>query len=158
MELGNVWLMPAVMVWMAYFLEYPLGWLSWVSMLPMCALLLVGGLYWRAKLRQIQADPAPMQKVLRWAHLLQWPLGAASAIVCLLSFVSWIGGGTFSLSLGDRITASVAAALAMLEYVNYYHRQLQHFDHAADLKRFREGKGFRVSQMATDLRRFRQKH
>jgi hypothetical protein len=45
----------------------------------------------------------------------------------------------------------------MLEYVNYYHRQLQHFDHAADWKRLLAGRGFRVSQMAADLQRLRQK-
>lgn len=73
--------------------------------------------------------------------------------VCLASWMT----GEFALSLGDRITASIAASLAMLEYVNYYHRQLQHFDHAADWKRLLEGRGFRASQMATDLQRLRQK-
>ncbi|NRD89867.1 hypothetical protein C8024_11005 [Sphingopyxis sp. BSNA05] len=56
-----------------------------------------------------------------------------------------------SSGLGDRITASVASALAVAEYINYYHRQLQHFDNMADFKQLLSGKGFRRSQMAVDL-------
>ncbi len=156
MELGNVWLLPVCMVWAAYFLEYPLGWLSWTSMVPMCGLLLLGGLYWRAKLRLLQGQHQQLAILLPWARSLQWPFAIASAIVCALCLASWMTG-EFALSLGDRITASIAASLAMLEYVNYYHRQLQHFDHAADWKRLLAGRGFRVSQMAADLQRLRQK-
>jgi hypothetical protein len=144
------------MVWAAYFLEYPLGWLSWTSMVPMCGLLLLGGLYWRAKLRLLQDQHQQLAILLPWARSLQWPFAIASAIVCALCLASWMTG-EFALSLGDRITASIAALLAMLEYVNYYHRQLQHFDHAADWKRLLAGRGFRVSQMAADLQRLRQK-
>ena len=60
-----------------------------------------------------------------------------------------------SVSLGDRIAATVCGLLAALEYINYYHRQLQHFDNAADFKRLMSGRGFRRSQMAADLERFR---
>lgn len=78
MELGNVWLLPVCMVWVAYFLEYPLGWLSWTSMLPMCGLLLLGGLYWRAKLRLLQGQNQPLAILLPWARSLQWPFAIAS--------------------------------------------------------------------------------
>ena len=154
MELGNVWLIPVCMVWMAYVFEYPLGWLSWISLVPMCGLLLLGGFYWRAKLRQIQGQSDPLTKVMRWAARMQWALAIASASVCALFLASWITG-EFDASLGDRISASIAATLAALEYVNYYHRQMQHFDHRADFNRLMSGKGFRPSQMAMDLRRFR---
>jgi hypothetical protein len=49
----------------------------------------------------------------------------------------------------------VLTVLAMLEYINYYHRQLQHFDNAADLKRLLSGKGFKRSHMARELAAFR---
>jgi len=55
----------------------------------------------------------------------------------------------------ERIVALVCLALAVLEYVNYYHIQLQHFDHAADWKRLLAGKGLRPSSMARDLARWR---
>jgi hypothetical protein len=53
--------------------------------------------------------------------------------------------------MADQIAATACAALAALEYVNYYHRQLQHFDSWADFKRLLAGKGFRKSWMARDL-------
>jgi len=39
----------------------------------------------------------------------------------------------------------------VLEHVNYYHRQLQHFDHWPDFKRLITGRGFRRSQLSVDL-------
>ena len=51
----------------------------------------------------------------------------------------------------DQIAISVMAVLAALEYINYYHRQLNYFDNKADLKRVFSGKGFRTSQMRRDL-------
>ena len=157
MELGNVVLLPAFMVWMAHYLEYQLGWLTWVSLVPMCGLLMIGGLYWRAKLRHVQGHRRSMERLLPWVHRMQWPFAVSSILVLALCLTSWVGDN-LALSFGDKITASIAATLAVLEYVNYYHRQLQHFDHVADWKRLLGGKGFRESQMATDLRRFRQKH
>ena len=150
-------LLPAFMVWMAHYLEYQLGWLTWVSLVPMCGLLLIGGLYWRAKLLHVQGQQRSLDKLLPWLHSLQLPFAISSILVFALCLTSW-AADSLALSLGDRISASIAAALAVLEYVNYYHRQLQHFDHVADWKRLLGGKGFRASQMATDLRRFRQKH
>jgi hypothetical protein len=38
--------------------------------------------------------------------------------------------------------------LAILEYINYYHYQLQHFDHAADFARLLSGRGFRRSHLS----------
>ena len=78
-----------------------------------------------------------------------------------LSMGTWVAALTswvfppLSTSFGDRLAATICSTLAVLEYINYYHRQLQHFDHAADFKRLLTGKGFRKSQMAIDLCRYR---
>ena len=53
--------------------------------------------------------------------------------------------------LADRNVATACAVLAVLEYVNYYHRQLQHFDSREDFRRLLTGKGFRKSWLARDL-------
>lgn len=153
MELGNVALLPVCMLGLAWMQDYPLGLLTWISLVPMCGLLLLGGFYWRAKLLQIQGSVEPLRKVMPVASLLQIPFAVSSFAVCMMCCAAWVVVG-LSASLGDLITASIAALLALLEYVNYYHRQLQHFDHAADVKRLKEGKGFRPSQMAVDLKRF----
>jgi hypothetical protein len=71
----------------------------------------------------------------------------------LAAIAGWLLPG-IAVSLADTICASVAASVAILEYVNYYHRQLQHFDNVADFKRLITGKGFRPSQMARDLRMY----
>ena len=66
----------------------------------------------------------------------------------------WCNSGRILQRAGDRWVALAAAVLAALEYVNYYHRQLQHFDNFADIKRLLTGRGFRRSQMARDLERY----
>jgi hypothetical protein len=39
------------------------------------------------------------------------------------------------------IAAGLLTLLAALEYMNYYHRQLQHFDNMADFKRLITAEG-----------------
>jgi hypothetical protein len=41
--------------------------------------------------------------------------------------------------------------------VNYYHFQLQHFDHADDFQRLLSGKGFRQSHLSKSIRAYRQR-
>jgi hypothetical protein len=55
-----------------------------------------------------------------------------------------------------QITAGWAACLfltlmAIAEYVNYYHFQLQHFDNFPDFQRLLSGKGFRRSHLSRRL-------
>lgn len=49
----------------------------------------------------------------------------------------------------------IASLLALAEYVNYYHRQLQHFDNWPDFHRLITGRGFRPAKMALDLAAWR---
>lgn len=154
LELANAAIIPALAVYLATASGAALGWLSWLSFVPMSSLLVVGGLYWRAKLSALDTRDDKLDSFLAVADRLQVPLGLMSAAVFLTSLASWLVPA-LSVSLADRIAASVCATLAVLEYVNYYHRQLQHFDHLADFRRLLSGKGFRRAQMAVDLKRFR---
>lgn len=148
MEAGNALLMPAIIVWLA---SAQISWLTAFTFVPMVALLAIGAIYWKAKLEQIAdgADISPVVKSLaRW----QWPmlilsLAALGAMIALWSVPSLAKGRA------DQWAATAAAVLAALEYVNYYHRQLQHFDHPADWKRLLSGKGFRRSQLREDIDR-----
>ncbi len=56
---------------------------------------------------------------------------------------------------GAVVAAFICSGLATLEYVNYFHVQLQYFDHAADIKRLMNGGGLRRAHMAKDLAAFR---
>lgn len=75
-------------------------------------------------------------------------LGCA-AVLCAIGEV-WADGGWSP----SGIAACITAALAILEWVNYYGVQLQHFDHFADLRRLVTGKGFREAHLAKTIRRW----
>lgn len=122
------------------------------ALYPNVAMLGIGALYWRASLKRLQGDPKPMAYWLGWFSGLQRFVAVflfMAAGAALLDF--WSGGGV---TVG-RITILALLILAAAEYVNYYHVQLQHFDHAADFKRLLAGRGFRASHMARDLKTYR---
>jgi hypothetical protein len=70
-----------------------------------------------------------------------------------LIYALWLVGWTTPV-----IAAAVLILLAALEYVNYYHRQLQHFDCWSDFKRLISTRQLRPSHMARDLAAHRKRH
>lgn len=156
LELGNVILVPFAMIFFTHATESPIGWVSLFAMVPMCGLLWIGGLYWRGKHQQLINDRGALDMALKHANWAQIPLLIWTILACLFAALAW-GPFPFAQSLGDRIVATIAAILAALEYINYYHRQVQHFDHMSDFKRLLKGRGFRPSQMNQDLKRWRAK-
>ncbi|MEO9601562.1 hypothetical protein [Parasphingorhabdus sp.] len=147
MEAGTAVMIPVVMFYLS---EGQLGPASYATMVPMIMLLVIGASYWRSKYLQLtkpRHDPLPLLKTIRRLR----PFALALTIAALVyTIMLWIKPD-LSAGLNDRITATVASTLALAEYINYYHRQLQHFDNLADFKRLLTGKGFRRSQMAVDL-------
>ena len=96
----------------------------------------------------------------RWCRRCRWhsrrtQAGEAPALVLTLAGCATALAGwrvpAWSAGLADRNVATACAVLAVLEYVNYYHRQLQHFDSREDFRRLLSGKGFRKSWLARDL-------
>ncbi|MEL7498867.1 MAG: hypothetical protein AAFN77_14765 [Planctomycetota bacterium] len=96
-----------------------------------------------------------LQTTLIWVERLHRPLLVAVIAILVLTasdfFISGISRNTI-----DRTVARLATLLSVLEYINYYHIQLQHFDHLPDLDRLLKGRGFRRSKMSNDLRRHRE--
>ena len=128
------------------------GQIGWVTLIPLLAAVLllgIGAAYWRFKVRQLRRQNRG-NTVLSWIEWLRWPSLAAIAIGGGVAALGWIVPA-LSVGLADRIAATACAVLAGLEYVNYYHRQLQHFDNLTDFRRLISGKGFRKSWMARDL-------
>ncbi|WP_126173007.1 multidrug transporter [Altericroceibacterium xinjiangense] len=113
-----------------------------------CCLLAVGALYWHAALCRVRGNPEPMRHALRIARRLKRPL-LALAIASLVWAVF--------LCFLDPSSAALAAlgfsALAVLEYVNYYHVQLQNFDHLPDFKRLLRRRRLRQAHLAADLKK-----
>lgn len=114
--------------------------------------LLVGALYWLGLDKRLRlADRSSLLKALLWADRLERPLLAI--IVAAAAAVLW---SVLSGRVGrSTIAASLLTILGILEYINYYHRQLQHFDHTSDLKRFLRGRRWRFSHMRRHLARYR---
>ena len=63
--------------------------------------------------------------------------------------------GVFPDFAASQYGSIVFTTLAVLEYINYYHWQLQHFDNASDFSRLIKGDGFRKSHLARALERWR---
>lgn len=152
LEAANVVLVPAAALILAASFEWTLGAASYFAILPVCLLLAIGAQYWRAKLAQLRSGEALPHAVGLIARL-QWPSAALTGLAAVLAGASWAIPG-LAASQGDRWLSAVLALLAGLEYVNYYHRQVQHFDHWPDFLRLLTGRGFRRSQMAVDIARW----
>ncbi len=152
MEAANILTIPV----MAFVLtEAQIGWITLVPLAAVMVLLGIGAIYWRFKVRQLRGEPVDANRILRPIAAWQYPSLALTLAGCAAAAFGWLVP-TATVGLADRVAATVCAVLAALEYVNYYHRQLQHFDNAADFKRMLRGKGFRQSWMARDLAAWRE--
>jgi|CXWL01.1.fsa_nt_gi hypothetical protein len=153
MEAGNALFVPAAAVVLVWWAGGAASVALAVAAIACSALLVIGALYWRAVLRQIEGASAVMDYWLpRLAVAEGASLGlvASATVVTVLELLLW--GWTAS-----RIAAAALTVLAALEYVNYYRIQLQHFDNWADLKRLMTGRGFRKAHMARDISAWRRK-
>lgn len=151
LELLNAVFVPAMMIFLSVSWKYKIGPISYFAMIPMCGLLYVGGIYWRAKRRALDNGSSEIWQVMPRISQLKIPLAFLSMAAVLLAIGAWFMSD-WTRSRGDQWTATIAASLALLEYINYYHRQIQHFDHGPDFRRLLSGKGFRQSQLAKDLK------
>ena len=147
-ELANVFFVPGL----ALALGFPRGALEalaiGLAIVATAGFLVVGTVFWRGVDRRLRiGDRAFAKRALDLADCVEKPLlavtgGAVVATMLALAMNGWSRA---------VIAAAVLALLAALEYVNYYHRQLQHFDNAADFTRLLTGQGGRPSHMARDL-------
>jgi len=138
MEASNVLIVPGaagVLVWAAG------GAGSIALVLSIAAIatpLVIGTLYWRAVLHRLEGAVAVFAywiPRLAAAEAFAILLVGAAAFTCAADIV--LAGGRWTPEL---IAAVVLTALAALEYVNYFHVQLQHFDNRADFNRLLSGR------------------
>ena len=151
MEAANVLLAPAL----AYVLErprMPIEWLAFsTAALAASSLLIIGAVYWFALDLRLRGNRDLLQKWLRIADRADRPVLALLAAAAGSTIVA-----AGALGFTDAfIAASALTGLAALEYVNYYHWQLQHFDNWADFKRLLALRPLKQAHSARSLAAYR---
>jgi hypothetical protein len=133
MEAGNVLLVPLIvwaMVWSAGDAPDAAMWLGAAA----CSfLLVVGTAAWLLVLAGLDGKPAQATRLVAFC--------ARAEIVSLLLLAA--------------ATLAGLTLLGWLEYVNYYHWQLQNFDSQIDAKRLAAGRGLRRAHMGRAVRAWR---
>ena len=131
MEAANVVLVPVFALILGW-PHTPVEWLAWaVAALACSSLLVVGAIYWFAVSRRLSGDRSLFHRWLVIADKVERPIivlvtAAALAVAAALAIEGWTAA---------VIAALVLWLLAVLEYINYYRWQLQHFDNWEDFRR-----------------------
>lgn len=150
LEVFNIFLVPGATAFLLIAGSQSFGWLFWACYLPNALLLLIGGLYWRAKLAKAKGAREVLVGFLPWAARVRVPsliLTLASTLLFAASLLRIVKAE----SSGEFYACGFFVALALAEYVNYYMVQLQHFDNLPDFKRMLAGKGFQKAHLRRDL-------
>lgn len=147
MEAANVFFVP---LFVLFATGGRIGLITLAALAPVTALLVIGAAYWRGKVLQLKGKQPNLAPLIKQIAAWKGPVQVLTLAGCAAALVGWITPN-WSAGTPDQIAASACAVLAVLEYVNYYHRQLQHFDNWADFKRLLAGKGFRKSWIARDI-------
>ena len=149
-EAVNVVLVPAFAAYVVREVGGALHWTLAVAGFACALLLIVGTAALRMELADLERRPEFARQLLGFARMMRWP--------SLLACAAGVAAAAWQVRADEGWSAAAIAAvalatLAVLEYVNYYHVQLQHFDNAADFRRLMRGRGFRESHLSKALRR-----
>lgn len=147
MEAGNAVLLPALAVGGVLSAGGAIDAAFVLSALACAVLLVIGALYWRGVLMRLRNRPAVLEFWLPRLATAEAPSLALSLVAAFAAVLSIAANGWTP----QNIASPLLCALALLEYVNYYKIQLQHFDNEADWRRLRSGRGFRPAHMARDI-------
>jgi len=148
LELFNIFFLPICL----YFVLWSRETIHWqpyvVSIFGICAILAQSVIYWHLKLQSIRKNEAalpsyayPVFAFFKWANLL---LFAVYPVLFLL------GNATSSDDFQVSIWSNLLYIFGILEYVNYYHDQLSHYN-LNDIRYLIRYKKIRRSPLWTDL-------
>lgn len=151
MEGGNVLAVP-LFVW---FLVWQAGdapdLAAMLSAAACSFLLVVGTAAWRMALARLDGDMALAQQLVAFCARAELP-----SLLLLAAATVATGMALAAHGWPPRTIAAVGLTLlAWLEYVNYYHWQLQNFDSMIDFKRLMAGRGLRRAHMGRAVRAWR---
>lgn len=152
MEAGNVLLLPGLALYFGRPAAAGEILAMAMSIAASAGFLIIGAMYWRGVDRRLRmCDHATSRQVLAVADRAERPLVLLTALATAATIYALAQVGLS----GAVIAAAILTMLAWLEYVNYYHRQLQHFDNMADFRRLLSGDGARRSHMSRALAAYR---
>jgi hypothetical protein len=149
MEAGNVLLVPLIVavavVAQGDRISLPLV----LAAFACSALLVVGAIAWKIELDGLRGDERLGDRALPWLERARLPTLLLAILSAVAAFAEY---GMDDGWTASAIATAILALLALLEWVNYYKVQLQHFDHLADFRRLLAGRGFREAHLAKALR------
>jgi hypothetical protein len=154
-EAGNVVLIPAIAVLVVVRSGGSVTAALVLAMLACSFLLVIGTIALRMMLRKARGDADATRDRIPLLVRMRWPAIGLCAAAAVAVAIDWISRGP-TLS-AERLAPTVLLLLAVLEYVNYYHVQIQHFDHAPDWRRLLSGRGFRPSHLAREIDRWKRR-
>ena len=152
-EAGNAVLIPAIAVYFVLRSGATITPALVLSGLACSFLLVIGTIVLRMMLRKARGEPNPTKGRIALLAWMRWP----AIGLCIAAAVAL---GAQCIADGVQLDAwfvapAILLLLAVLEYINYYHFQLQHFDHAPDWQRLVSGRGFRRSHLAREIDRWK---
>jgi len=152
-EAGNALFIPALAVYLVLKSGGRISTALVLSGLACSFLLVIGTIVLRMMLRKARGQANAIADRIPLLVRMRWPAIALCVAAAVANGTEWLSSG---LELSAQCLApAVLLLLAVLEYVNYYHFQLQHFDHAPDWQRLVSGRGFRRSHLAREIDRWK---
>jgi hypothetical protein len=153
LEALNVFLVPVAVLVCVYNFDGRLTASLVLSLAANCLLLSIGACYWRIVHLQLLGSEEPFKRFLPWLARLH-PLALASVAVSVFFYGLEIVGVSQVWTATEWAMTGVTL-LAVLEYVNYYHWQLQYFDHKTDFVALLKTRRLKRAHMARAIRRWK---
>ncbi len=139
-EAGNAVLIPAIAVYFVLRSGSTITLALVLSGLACSFLLVIGTVVLRMMLRKARDEPDATKDRIALLAWMRWPAIGLCVAAAVALGAQCIADGV---QLDARFVApAILLLLAVLEYINYYHFQLQHFDHAPDWQRLVSGPRF----------------
>lgn len=151
MEAGNVLLIPALGVVMLWSGDVTPDAAAIAGMAACSLLLVIGAAAWRMALAGLDGDTALAETLTAACARAQWPSLAVLGLATAMAATSVVQGGWRP----NSFAAAGFTLMGWLEYVNYYHVQLQNFDSVIDWKRLLAGRGLRQAHLGRAVRAWR---
>ncbi len=151
MEGGNVLAVPLFVWFLVWQAEDRPDLAAILSAVACSFLLVVGTAAWRMALARLDGEMALATRLVGFCARAELP-----SLLLLAAATVTTGHAVATQGWPPRTIAAVGLSLlAWLEYVNYYHWQLQNFDSMIDFKRILAGRGLRRAHMGRAVKLWR---